>query len=193
MRAMRYAAVDLGASSGRGLVGHLKGGRLRTRSAARFENEPVTVPVSGARRVLHWDVLRLWRGVCDGLGTAGRGGPVRSVGIDTWAVDYGLLDADGALLGNPVHYRDDRTAGVPERFFDHLGAADHYALTGSPGAAVHYRVPARRSGRNCPTRRRAPAAPHARPDRLMADRGAGHRSDQCLDHGSAGRRHPHLE
>jgi len=52
------------------------------------------------------------------------------VGVDTWAVDHGLLDADGALLGNPVHYRDERTAGVPERVFERMPAAEHYALTG---------------------------------------------------------------
>ncbi|HZK60354.1 MAG TPA: rhamnulokinase family protein, partial [Cryobacterium sp.] len=125
-----YAAVDLGASSGRVLVGHLVAGRLHTVETSRFANVPVPVPGRGGS-TLHWDVLRLWRGVLEGLRVAGHEhGPVRSVGIDTWAVDHGLLDADGALLGNPVHYRDDRTAGVPERVFARMSPAEHYALTG---------------------------------------------------------------
>ncbi|HQY34708.1 MAG TPA: rhamnulokinase family protein [Actinotalea sp.] len=136
-----YAAVDLGASSGRVLVGRLAAGRLETVEASRFANVPVRVPAGpsaadgatqgGAAGTLHWDVLRLWRGVLEGLWVAGHEhGPVRSVGVDTWAVDHGLLDADGALLGNPVHYRDERTAGVPERVFERMPAAEHYALTG---------------------------------------------------------------
>ena len=124
-----FAAVDLGASSGRVIVGRLEGGRLRTVEAGRFANAPVAVP-EGGRDALHWDVLALWSGITDGLRAAARAGPVRSVGVDTWAVDYGLLDDDGMLLGNPVHYRDVRTDGVPERFFRALPAADHYAATG---------------------------------------------------------------
>ncbi|RYV51165.1 rhamnulokinase [Pengzhenrongella frigida] len=125
-----FAAVDLGASSGRVLVGHLADGRLHTVEASRFANRPVSVP-AGDRTALRWDVLRLWRGVLAGLRVAGHEhGPVRSVGIDTWAVDHGLLDADGALLGNPVHYRDERTSGVPERVFAELPPAELYALTG---------------------------------------------------------------
>ena len=66
--------------------------------------------------VLEWDILALYRGVLEGLRAAGRDvGQLDSVGIDSWAVDYGLLDATGALLANPVHYRDERTAGVMER------------------------------------------------------------------------------
>ena len=126
----RFVAVDLGASSGRVLAGHLEGGRLQTQECARFANVPVRVPV-GSGGVLHWDVLRLWRGVLDGLRVAGREhGPVRSVGVDTWAVDHGLLDADGALVGNPIHYRDERTAGVPDRVFAHLAPEAMYARTG---------------------------------------------------------------
>jgi rhamnulokinase len=125
-----YAAVDLGASSGRVLVGHLATGRLHTVEASRFANVPVQVPGRDGS-TLHWDVLRLWRGVLEGLRAAGHEhGPVRSVGIDTWAVDYGLLDVDGTLLGNPVHYRDDRTTGMPMRVFGRMPAAEHYATTG---------------------------------------------------------------
>ncbi|WP_413450303.1 rhamnulokinase family protein [Georgenia phoenicis] len=125
-----YAAVDLGASSGRVIVGRLEGGRLETTEVTRFPNAPVGVP-AGEREVLHTDVLGLYREVLAGLRTAVREhGPLTSVGIDSWAVDYGLLDADGALVGNPVHYRDARTAGVPERVFAHLPAEWLYARTG---------------------------------------------------------------
>jgi rhamnulokinase len=124
------AAVDLGASNGRVLVGRLEDGWLHTAVTGRFPNVPVAVP-TGHGSTLHWDVLRLWGGVLDGLRTAAREhGPVRSVAFDSWAVDYGLLDGDGALLGNPVHYRDPRTEGVPERVFAQLPEADLYARTG---------------------------------------------------------------
>ncbi len=98
---MRLTAVDLGASSGRVMVGEVGPGRLALTEVNRFVNRPVQL---GDR--LHWDVLALYTGVLDGLRAAGRGGPVHGVGVDSWAVDVGLLDADGALLGNPLHHRD---------------------------------------------------------------------------------------
>ncbi|GAA3288605.1 rhamnulokinase [Dactylosporangium vinaceum] len=118
---MRIAAVDLGASNGRVIVADVSPGALTFREVARFPNEPVQVGAT-----LHWDVLSLYRGVLEGLRAAG---PLDSVGIDSWAVDYGLLDADGALLGNPVHYRDARTDGVAERF-------DGYELYAATGIAT---------------------------------------------------------
>jgi rhamnulokinase len=117
-----FAAVDLGASSGRVMVGRVGPGRLGLTPVNRFANEPVR-----AGGTLHWDILSLYRGVLDGLRAAG---PVRSIGIDSWAVDYGLIDATGALLGNPVHYRDGRTDGVPERVAGILDEAEMYARTG---------------------------------------------------------------
>ncbi|GAA0805161.1 rhamnulokinase [Spirilliplanes yamanashiensis] len=117
-----FAAVDLGASSGRVMVGRVGPGRLELSTAHRFGNEPVRVAGT-----LHWDVLRLYRGVLAGLRAAGE---VRSVGVDSWAVDYGLLDAIGALLGNPVHYRDGRTDGVAARVAGRLGEQRLYATTG---------------------------------------------------------------
>jgi len=98
------AAVDLGASSGRVMRGVVGGGRVELEEVRRFGNGPVRVGDT-----LHWDVLGLYREVLAGLRAAGE---VASVGIDTWAVDYGLLDRTGALVGNPVHYRDARTDGV---------------------------------------------------------------------------------
>ncbi|WP_306367725.1 rhamnulokinase family protein [Nocardiopsis sp. CC223A] len=120
-----HAAIDLGASSGRVIAGRFEDGRLRTEEVARFPNGPVAVPAA-ERTTLHWDVLSLYAGAVEGLR---RIAPV-SVGIDTWAVDYGLLDADGALLGNPVHYRDARTDGVPGKVFAHWPAERMYAVNG---------------------------------------------------------------
>ncbi|MBI9115940.1 rhamnulokinase [Sanguibacter suaedae] len=128
-----FVAVDLGASSGRVIVGRVLGGaepRVELHEVNRFPNGPVDV-----RGTLHWDVLRLHQGVLDGLRAAGReahtrGDRLAGVGIDSWAVDHGLLDADGVLLGNPVHYRDTRTDGVPERVYERVPARDHYAVNG---------------------------------------------------------------
>ncbi|MCB2175593.1 MAG: rhamnulokinase [Actinomycetales bacterium] len=111
------------------MTGRLERGRLVTEEVARFANAPVAV-AEGARRTLYTDVLGLWAGVREGLRTAGRSGGLTSVGVDAWAVDHGLLDDDGALLGNPVHYRDARTDRVPERFFAAMSAEEHYRRTG---------------------------------------------------------------
>lgn len=121
-----FAAVDLGASSGRVIVGTVVDGRVTLHEVNRFPNGPVRVGGS-----LHWDVLGLYRGILDGLRAATReAGVLDGIGIDSWAVDYGLLDADGALLGNPFHYRDARTDGVPSKVFATIPAADLYARTG---------------------------------------------------------------
>jgi rhamnulokinase len=98
------AAVDLGASSGRVMAARVAPGRLELHEVHRFPNRPVRTAGT-----LHWDVLGLYAGILDGLRAAGRElGRLDGIGIDSWAVDYGLLDSDGALLGNPVHYRDGR-------------------------------------------------------------------------------------
>lgn len=127
------AAADLGASSGRVMLARVGRDVLELTEAHRFANEPVRVGGT-----LHWDVLALHRGVLDGLRAAGRtaragGGPrqgLDGIGIDSWAVDYGLLDATGALIGNPVSYRDARTDGVMARVHAQVDAAHLYALTG---------------------------------------------------------------
>ncbi|MEV6237557.1 rhamnulokinase family protein [Lentzea sp. NPDC051838] len=98
------AAVDLGASSGRVVRGVITDGAVRIEEVHRFANGPVH---HGDR--LHWDVPGLYREVLTGLKKAGE---IDSIGIDSWAVDYGLLDARGRLLDNPVHYRDSRTDGI---------------------------------------------------------------------------------
>lgn len=104
------------------MVGRVGPGTLELAEAHRFPNTPVRTG-----RTLHWDILALYAGVLEGLRAAG---PVDSVGIDSWAVDYGLLDKDGALLGNPVHYRDDRTEGVAEQVWSRVPATELYAATG---------------------------------------------------------------
>ncbi|WP_459180045.1 rhamnulokinase [Streptomyces sp.] len=104
------------------MVGRVAPGTVELEEVHRFPNRPVRVGDT-----LHWDVLALYQGVLDGLRAAG---PVASVGIDTWAVDYGLLAADGSLLGNPVHYRDARTDGVPEKVWQSLPQQELYAATG---------------------------------------------------------------
>src|SRR5512147_2720241 len=95
------AAVDLGAASGRVVRAEVGPSTLDLTVVSRFANEPVRVGGT-----LHWDALALFRGILDGLHVAG---PVEALGVDGWGVDYGLLDADGQLLANPVHYRDSRT------------------------------------------------------------------------------------
>ncbi|MCX5394525.1 rhamnulokinase family protein [Streptomyces sp. NBC_00094] len=107
------------------MLGRVGSGRLDLTEAHRFPNTPVRLPDG-----LRWDALALFQGVLDGLRAAARAGGVDSVGVDTWAVDYGLLDADGALLGNPYHYRDPRTDGAAEAVGKRVDAADLYRITG---------------------------------------------------------------
>lgn len=122
MRAGRFAAVDLGASSGRVVVGDLDGRRLALRAVHRFPNRPVRTTDG-----LHWDVLGLYASALVGLREAG---PVDSIGIDSWAVDYGLLDGDGTLLGNPYCYRDSRTDGVSDKVHTEHAHAELFACNG---------------------------------------------------------------
>lgn len=119
------AAVDLGAQSGRVAVGRFDGSRLAVSEAHRFANEPVEV----AGR-LRWDIDRLRRDTLDGLRAAARETTLDSVAVDSWGVDFGLLDRSGALVENPVHYRDARrTAAAPEAFA-RVPARELYERTG---------------------------------------------------------------
>ncbi|HKA68163.1 MAG TPA: FGGY family carbohydrate kinase, partial [Actinomycetes bacterium] len=120
--AVTVAAVDLGAASGRVVRARVGPETLELDEVGRFDNVPVRVGGT-----LHWDALRIFRGMLDGLRTAG---PVDSIGVDSWGVDYGLLDADGQLLANPVHYRDRRTDGIPQQVLAKVPAAELYAITG---------------------------------------------------------------
>ncbi|MDQ3457767.1 MAG: rhamnulokinase [Deinococcota bacterium] len=123
--ASRHVAVDLGASSGRVALGVLEGGRLEVTVLHRFHNEPASL-----RGHLYWDVLGLWREVLRGLKLAAAAGPVASVGVDSWAVDYVLLDEDGLLMDGAHHYRDARTDGVMEDAFKTLSRSELYERTG---------------------------------------------------------------
>jgi sugar (pentulose or hexulose) kinase len=125
MTSVTVAAVDLGASGGRVMAGQVGAEGVELHEVYRFPNEPVAV--SGT---LYWDILRLYTEVRHGLAAATRRFALAGVGIDSWGVDYGLLDASGALLGNPVHYRDARTRGVQARVHAALPAAELYAVTG---------------------------------------------------------------
>lgn len=122
---VRVAAVDLGATSGRVMVGEVGPETLRLAEAHRFPNGGV--PVGEA---VLWDVLGLYRETLAGLRAVAASGPLDGIGIDSWAVDYGLLDRDGTLLGNPYSHRDRRTDGVAERVVEKLGARRLYETTG---------------------------------------------------------------
>lgn len=122
---LRMVAIDLGAESGRAAVGAFDGGRLTLEDAHRFPNAPVMLAGT-----LHWDFLRLFGDVIAGLRRAAQGGPVASIGVDTWGVDFGLLDDRGRLLANPVHYRDARTEGILEPAFAVVPRDEIYAATG---------------------------------------------------------------
>ena len=121
------AAVDLGAQSGRVAVGHFDGERLSVIEVHRFPNVPVLV-----HGTLHWDVLRLYDGVLEGLGAAAlqTSGHVDSIGIDTWGVDFALIDRKGRLVQNPVHHRDRRIEGAMEQVLARIPARELYERTG---------------------------------------------------------------
>jgi len=122
-----YIAIDLGAESGRVIAGTLDAGRVQLEDLHRFSNVPVHTPDG-----LHWDALRLYHEALVGLRGAGQryGTDLAGIGVDAWAVDYGLLDAAGRLLGNPYHYRDARTDGVREAVARVVSSAEQYARTG---------------------------------------------------------------
>ena len=125
MTAVRVAAVDLGATSGRVMAGAVSADALSLTEAHRFPNGGVPV-----RDALVWDVVGLHREVLAGLRAVARGGPLHGVGIDSWAVDHGLLDRDGALLGPVFSHRDRRTDGVAARVRGRIGAHELYGITG---------------------------------------------------------------
>ncbi len=120
-------AVDLGAESGRVIVGDLTEGGLALHEVHRFKNGAVRLPDG-----LHWDVLRLWDEIEAGLRLARNyaGDRIRSIGLDTWGVDFGLLDNNDNLIGNPYHYRDNRTDGMMEAVFERIPSDEVYASTG---------------------------------------------------------------
>ncbi|MBD2867488.1 rhamnulokinase [Paenibacillus arenilitoris] len=123
---MTILAYDLGASSGRALLGRLNGGKIEVEELHRFPNDPVQ---AGDR--LHWDILRLLHELKQALLKAKhRGIKPSSIAIDSWAVDFGFIGANGELLGNPYHYRDRHTDGVMEQLIEELSATEIFARSG---------------------------------------------------------------
>jgi rhamnulokinase len=122
-----YLAFDLGAESGRAMLGSLSGGKLALAELHRFPNTPVRV-----FSALYWDALRLFHEICRGLAVAGRERKLelRGIAVDTWGVDFALLGANGALLENPRHYRDSRNNGMVERAFEIVPRERIFAQTG---------------------------------------------------------------
>lgn len=122
---MSYLAIDFGASSGRAMLADFDGERITMTEIHRFENEPVQVGGT-----LYWDALKLFSEVKTGIAKALAIGTIDSMGIDTWGVDFGLINKRGDLVGNPTHYRDSRTDGIPEEVFELLSKSDFYSKTG---------------------------------------------------------------
>jgi len=122
-----FLAFDIGASSGRGVLGELKDNALRIREVCRFPNG--MIPVRGH---LHWNIFNLFEHVKEGLRHCAEESDnlPASVGIDTWGVDFGLLARDGSILGLPYGYRDSRTDGAMESFFRKVPRERVYELTG---------------------------------------------------------------
>ncbi len=118
-------AFDFGASSGRAILGTLDGGKITLQEVHRFSNDPVRFGGT-----LYWDVLRLLHEIKQGIVQANIAGGFDAIGIDTWGVDFGLIDKDGRLLENPVHYRDTRTAGLVDEACKTIPRERLYALTG---------------------------------------------------------------
>lgn len=126
MSAAHYLAFDLGASSGRAVLGSFDGSRLALKELHRFTNGPVTLPDG-----LHWDTPKIFEEIKKGLVACRTAGVTPdALGIDTWGVDYGLLDAKGDLLTLPHHYRDPRTHGMMEEAFTRVPRAEIYTRTG---------------------------------------------------------------
>lgn len=121
----RVLALDLGASGGRAILATYENGKITLSEVHRFSNDPVFV-----NGTLYWDILRLLHEIKQGMLKASHAGGYDSIGIDTWGVDFGLLDAKGNLLENPVHYRDKRTAGKAEKAFKTLSREAIYNATG---------------------------------------------------------------
>jgi rhamnulokinase len=122
-----FLAFDLGAESGRAMLGALSGDRLTLEEVHRFPNTPVRVFSN-----LYWDTLRLWHEIGQGLRAAGRERRIalRGIGVDAWGVDCALLGRDGALVDNPRHYRDSRNNGMMERVFEVVPREEVFTETG---------------------------------------------------------------
>lgn len=128
-RTRYFAAADLGASSGRVMLGKFdpKSQRIELEEMIRFKNGP-----DSQEDGIHWDVNHLFNSIREGFenAIAASNGGLESVGVDTWGVDYGRFDADGELLEDPFHYRDDRTLTTVDEFFEKMPAQELYEASG---------------------------------------------------------------
>jgi rhamnulokinase len=122
-----FLALDLGAESGRAMLGNVGDGKLSLEEVHRFPNHPVRLPTG-----LYWDTLRLFHEMNHGLEVVKREREIELSGlaVDTWGVDFGLIDRDGELIGNPRHYRDSRNAGMMESVFATISRSQLFAETG---------------------------------------------------------------
>lgn len=125
LKKLNLLGYDLGASSGRAMLGEFDGERLTISELHRFINEPVRI-----NGHLTWDTLYLFREMKNGLFKAHANGQVDGMGIDTWGVDFGLLDKNGDLIGNSIHYRDERTVGMMEEAFKVMPREQLFGRTG---------------------------------------------------------------
>ncbi len=127
MKKIKMLAIDLGASSGRGIVGTFDGERFALEENHRFPNEPVMVAGQ-----FTWDILRIFHEIKTSIRNCANSDDrdIASIGIDTWGVDFGFLNKNGHLIGNPVHYRDVRTVGMPEKSTAVVSADEVYGITG---------------------------------------------------------------
>ena len=127
MKKLKMLAIDLGASSGRGIVGTFDGERFALEENHRFPNEPVMVAGQYT-----WDIIRILHEIKTSIRKCANSEDrdIASIGIDTWGVDFGFLDKNGHMIGSPVHYRDLRTAGIPEYSSKIVSADEVYDITG---------------------------------------------------------------
>lgn len=121
----RVLAFDFGASSGRAMIGAFDGDKIELTEIHRFSNDPVIVGDT-----MYWDTLRLFHEIKQGILKAKHAGGFDSLAIDTWGVDFGLIDEFGKLVENPIHYRDARTEGMVEEAFELIARDDFYEETG---------------------------------------------------------------
>ncbi len=122
----RFAAVDLGATSGRVILAAIDGDEIALEEISRFPD-----PIIEMQGHFYWDLPAIYKSVIEGLGAiAARGVAIESVGIDTWGVDFAMFGRDGALLRLPYCYRDPHTDGAPEKFFERMPCKTLYEKTG---------------------------------------------------------------
>lgn len=122
----KVLAFDVGASSGRAMLGIYDGNTIKIEEIHRFSNDPVII-----NGTMYWDLLRLLYDIKQGLIKAKNHGGFASIGIDTWGVDFGIIDEYGDLVENPVHYRDGRTKGMLKKSFEKISKDEFYDITGN--------------------------------------------------------------